>query len=225
MDLKIKIGDSIVVKQGVKEPDLEKFEIGGWQGRVLEIDVISDKDNVLITIEWDSLTLIQMPSDYIVQSEIDGFDWTSMTLYESDLDNSMPRDKIEKVKKTQDKLSEKYFWASVGEEGLRISKILEGVDLHDEMKCYEKWVEHLDKELTFPISAIVSESDDNRLFRSGDKVLIKSLPHMVDLYGIIASIILNGKKYEFPLCDLEVLDKTKDDFQLISDYRVWFANQ
>jgi len=96
---------------------------------------------------------------------------------------------------------------------------------HDDMKCLQKWVEHLDKELIFPIQAIVSESEDNWLIKDGDKVLIKALPHIVDTYGIIASIRLNGKKYMFPLCDLEVIDKTRKDFQLIDDYRIWFANR
>jgi len=93
------------------------------------------------------------------------------------------------------------------------------------MKCLQKWVEHLDKDLSFPIQAIVSESEDDWLIKSGDKVLIKSLPHIVDMYGIIASIRLNGKKYWFPLCDLEVVDKTQADFQLIDDYQTWFANR
>lgn len=225
MNLNLKIGDSVVVKQGVKEPDLEEFEIGGWQGRVTKIDADSDKDNLLVTIEWDSSTLLQIPSDYIEQSEIDGLDWSGMVLYESDLEKTIPRDKKENVKKAKDKLADKYYWASLGEEGVRISKILHGVDPHNEMKCLQKWVEHLDKELTFPIQAIVSESEDNWLIKSGDKVEIKSLTHIVDMYGVIASIRLNGKKYEFPLCDLEVIDKTRTDFQLIEDYGTWFANR
>jgi len=225
MKLNLKIGDSVIVRQGVKEPDSEEFELGGWQGRVLEIDTNSDKDNVLITIEWDSQTLIQIPSDYIVQSEIDGFDWSSMILYDSDLEKSIPRDKKENVKKAKDKLSEKYYWASLGEEGSRISKILQGVSPNDEMKCLQKWVEQLDKDLIFPIQAIVSETEDNWLIKSGDKVLIKSLPHIVDIYGIIASIRLNGKNFEFPLCDLKVIDSTQANFQLIDDYRTWFANR
>lgn len=221
----MKIGDSVVVRQGVKEPDFEEFEIGGWQGGVIEIDTDSDKDNVLITIEWDSLTLFQMPSDYVEQSEIDGFDWSSMVLYDSDLVNSVSRDKKENVEMAKEKLSNKYYWASLGQEGLRISKILHGVDPQNEMKCLQKWVEYLDNELTFPIHAIVSDSEDNRLIKSGDKVIIKSLPHIVDMYGVIASIRLNGKKYEFPLCDLEVIDKALTDYQLIEDYSIWFANR
>jgi hypothetical protein len=223
--MKLKLGDCVIVKQGVKEPDLEEFEIGGWQGRVVEIDTKSDKDNILITIEWDSFTLKQIPSNYIEQSEREGFDWEKTTLYESELEKTKPRDKKENVKQAQDRLSDKHQWDSLGDEGIRISKVLDKVNPHDEMKCLQKWVEYLDNELTFPIEAIVSDSEDNWLIKSGDKVLIKSLPHIVDMYGIIASIRLNGEKYEFPLCDLEVIDKTKADFQLINDYGIWFANR
>jgi len=221
----MKIEDSVIVKQGIKEPDYEDLEIGGWQGRIVKIDTKSDNDNVLITIEWDSLTLKQIPSDYIEQSVREGLDWQNITLYASELEKTNPRDKKEDVKKVQDKLSDKYYWASFGDEGIRISRVLGNVNPHDEMKCLQKWVDYLNNELTFPIHAIVSDSEDSWLIKSGDKVLIKSLPHIVDMYGIIASIRLNGKKYEFPLCDLEVIDKTIIDFQLIDDYRIWFANR
>ncbi len=223
--MKLKLGNSVIVKQGVKEPDFEKLELGGWQGQVVEIDTKSDKENILITIEWDSQTLRQIPADYIEQSERDGYDWQRITLYESELEKTKARDKKENVEKTQAELEDKYHWASLGNEGKRISKVLDMINPHDEMKCLKKWVEYLDKELTFPIDAYVSESENNWLIKSGDKVLIKSLPHIVDVYGIIASIKLNGKKYEFPLCDLEVIDKTNPNFQLIGDYKIWFANK
>ena len=80
MSLKLNIGDAVIVRQGIKEPDLEEIEIGGWQGRVVGIDVKSDNDNILITIEWDSLTLKQIPSYYIEQSERDGYDGQTMIL-------------------------------------------------------------------------------------------------------------------------------------------------
>ena len=225
MKLNFKIGNSVVVRQGVKEPDLDDFDISGWQGRVVDIDTKSDKVNILITIEWDSLTLRQIPTNYIQQSERDGLDWQKMTLYESDLEKTKPKDKKGSVKQTQDKLSDRHYWASLGDEGIRISKVLDNVDPHDEMKCLERWVDYLDTELTFPIHAIVTESHDNWLIKSGDMVLVKSLPHIVDLYGVIASIRLNGKKYTFPLCDLEVIDKALIDFQLFEDYKTWFSNR
>lgn len=202
--MNLKIEDSVIVKQGTKEPDSEEFEIGGWQGRVVEIDTDTDKDNILITIEWDSLTLEHLPSNFIQQSEIDGLDWQSMILYESDVDKTVPRDKKEKVKKIQDKLSDEYYWASHGEEGLRISNVLSNVKRSNEMKCFEIWDKYLDENLSFPIPAIVDESEDNWLIKSGDKLLIKSLSNIVDMYGIIAKVKLERKTYEYPLCDLRL---------------------
>lgn len=225
MKLNLKIGGNVFVRQGVKEPSLDQLDISGWQGRVVGIDTKSDKVNILITIEWDSLTLKQMPSNYIEQSERDGLDWQKMTLYESELEKTKPRGKKGSVKQSQDELSDKHFWTSFGDDGIRISKVLDNVSPHDEMECLQKWVEYLDAELTFPIHAIVTESINNWLIKSGDKVVLKSLPHIVDMYGVIAFIKLNGEKYPFPLCDLEVIDKNLADFQLIEDYKDWFSNR
>jgi hypothetical protein len=223
--MSLKIGDSVIVKAGIMDPDSETFEMGGWQGRVNAIIPESDNANTIITIEWDSLTLKQIPAEYIHQSEAEGLDWTAMNLYETDVEKSIPRDNQKDVKMEQDLLSEKYYWSSLGEEGLRISKILEGVNPKDEMKCLQNWVSHLDKALTFPIQVIVPESENNWLIKEGDKVRIESLSEIVDLYGIIAGIELKGKKLEFPLCDLQVIDKKTANFQLIEDYRTWFANR
>ena len=225
IDMKLKIGDSVIVNQGVKEPDLEEFELSGWQGRVVDIDTKSDKQNILITIEWDSLTMNQIPSKYIVQSEVEGFDWTQMTLFESEMGKTIPRDTQENVIELKDELSEKYYLESLGEEGLRISKILKGVDLNDEMKCLKKWFDYLDKKLNFPVQAMVSDAEYSAVLKNGDKVSIKSLHDFIDIYGIIAAISFNRTKHKCELCDLKVIDKTKSDFQLIEDYKTWFANR
>ncbi len=220
----MKLGDSVIVKQGVKEPSCGEFEIGGWQGRVIEIDTASDEEDFLITIEWDSLTLRQIPPNYIIQSELDGLDWSSMVLCESELEKTKSRFQNEKVEQVQDELYNKYFWNFFGEQGIRISKVLDDASLNNEIKYFEKWAEHLDKELTFPIQATVSDTDNNRKIKDGDEVLIKSLTQVVDVYGIIAKIVFKGREYQFPLCDLKVIDSTSPNFELIDDYRVWFAN-
>lgn len=220
------IGDSVIVKEGIKKPDSEDFELGGWQGRIVEIDSESNDDIfILITIEWDSLTLTQLPEKYIQQSEIEGLDWGTMTLYASDLDKTVMRDNKDKVKKMQDFLSNKYYWASHGKAGLRISKILDGLNPKDEMKCLQKWDNFLEKELSFPVKVIVVESENDWVIKDGDTVKIKSLTHIVDMYGIIAKITKEGQKYEFPLCDLEVIDTESRNYQLIDDYRIWFGNR
>jgi len=226
MTMKIKPGDSVKVKDGVKDPDSEDIELSSWQGRIIEIDEVADHNgNIRITIEWDSLTLTQMPAEFIQQSEIDGLDWKTMVLYESDLNKADARDRKFDVKKTQGLLSEQHYWDSFGKSGIRISNVLEGLNPKDEMKCLRAWDQYLERELSFPIQAIVSESADNWIINSGDIVQITLLSEIVDMYGILATIRLNQKSFEYPLCDLEVMDKKAKNHQLIQDYCVWFANR
>ena len=224
--MSLEIGNSVKVKQGIKEPDSEDLEIGGWQGRVTGIrKKCDDIGNTMITIEWDSLTLKQLPDSFISQSENDGCDWKTMNLYESDLDKTVERDKNSEVKKVLDLLEEKYYWTSFGEEGQRISIILEGLNPSDEMECFQKWKSFLDTELLFPLMAIVKEPEDNWILKRGDKVQIKSLSEIVDLYGIIARLTSNSRSFEYPLCNLKVMDIKSLDYQLINDYSFWFTNR
>jgi len=219
-----KKGDSVRVKEGVKEPDTEEFELGGLQGRI--ISTAEEEEENLITIEWDSISLQQLPNDYIIQAEEDGLSWDSMVLFESDVEITVPRDKKRDVEKKLNELSDKFLWSSEGEESLRISKILEGVNLKDEMKCYQKWYDHLEKELSFPIQAVIQEYAENDwTIKSGEKVIIKSLSSITDMYALIADITFKGRKIEYPLCDLEVKNKISNDYQLIKDYSIWFSNR
>lgn len=223
--MKLKTGDSAIVNQGMKEPEFEEFEIGGWQGRVVEIDYESNKVHVLIIIEWDSLTLKQIPPKYIQQSEMEELDWQRMNLHESDLNKTTPRDRVENVKKVQEKLSDKYYWFSYGKEGVRISKVLGKTNRHDEMKCLEKWDKHLDKHLSYPVQAIVSEEADDWVIKSGTALKIMSITNYVDMYGIIVKVKVGRETYDMALCEIEVLDKKSMDHRLINDYLVWFGDR
>ncbi|MCB8977189.1 MAG: hypothetical protein H6657_07160 [Ardenticatenaceae bacterium] len=55
-----KVGDSVRVKSGVKDPDFQ-VAIGGWQGRIL---TLAPEEN-LADVTWDSLTLAQMPKELL----------------------------------------------------------------------------------------------------------------------------------------------------------------
>ena len=46
-----------------------------------------------------------------------------------------------------------------------------------------------------------------------------------DLYGVIVRLAYGRRKYDFPLCDLEVTDKRSPNDQIVKDYAVWFANR
>ncbi len=65
------IGESVVVKAGVTDPDTGR-DIGGWQGR---ISAILDEAEIL-TIQWDSLTLKSMPPALLAWREDEGLSWS-----------------------------------------------------------------------------------------------------------------------------------------------------
>jgi tetratricopeptide (TPR) repeat protein len=60
------VGDCIKVKPGVKDPNYG-FDIGGWQGRVTEIETYQPPQ-VMIMFQWDSLSLERMPASAIRRS-------------------------------------------------------------------------------------------------------------------------------------------------------------
>jgi len=57
------IGNSVVVKSGVLDPDFG-IDISGWQGRIEE-----DDDGETVFIRWDSITLLEMCLDLIIRCE------------------------------------------------------------------------------------------------------------------------------------------------------------
>jgi len=80
----LEIGDSVKVREGMMCPDMEDLCIERWQGKVSEVG--EDKyGNALIGIRWDSITLKNLPDDFIEQSEEEGLDCTRMYLWQEDV--------------------------------------------------------------------------------------------------------------------------------------------
>lgn len=216
------IGDSVVVKSGVSDPDFD-IPIGGWQGRVSEIAPAGNQDAVMI--DWDSITLRNMPDWVIEQSAEQGLSWTSMGLATHKIDPASPRDAVEDVAQAAEELAEAYAWSWLGEEGRRINEILAGVDPDDLWACMKAWGEHFREHLTLPFEAEVDEFQERGPLQAGDRVTVKRVIITDDLYGVIVRVMRGRRRYDFPLCDLEALDEKSPNYQMIRDYRVWFANR
>ncbi len=223
--MELKLGDSVRVKAGTLEPDTEKFEIGGWQGRIVELDDKTTVEGTLVGIEWDVETLQHMPAEYIIQSEMEGLGWELMMLLEQDLEIAESRDSASEVKKMQEELSEKYYWSSFGEEGARIAAVLGDADRNDDAAGFAAWHSRLASGLSFPIQAIVSESEENQVIPEGEKVTLTALSTINDRYGVLVTVNWKEGSSEFPLCDVEVPDDPTENNLLITDYVMWFANR
>lgn len=140
----LKIDDSVKVKNGILCPDLKELCIGGWQGRISEI-AEDDDDNIIVRIEWDSITLENMPDYYIDQSIEDGLDYSAIYLHPDEVELTQVRDKEEDVEEVIENISKTHAWGYLGEVGKRIQKVLVDIDDDDEMAAFKAWENYLAK--------------------------------------------------------------------------------
>ncbi len=216
-----KVGDSVVVKAGVKDPDFDA-EIGGGQGRI--VDVYED-DPPTLHIEWDSLTLQVPDGAYFERCVAEKLDWASMYLYAADLDRAEPRDIEQDVERMVEQISSQYGRVDLDEQDRRIQQVLAGVDEDDELDALNVWEEYLEKNLAFPFEAIAHEYQERGPLKTGDRVKVTEITDVDDMYGIIVHLRVGRKSYHFPLCELKVVDEASPNFQRVDDYSVWFANR
>lgn len=94
----LKKGHSVKVNKGVTIPDMEEFDITNWQGRI--IDFVEEDGEHLIEIEWDSITLNNMPVAYIQKNMDEGFDFESIVLSQTDVQKTTDRDTVLETKAT-----------------------------------------------------------------------------------------------------------------------------
>src|SRR2546429_7084753 len=122
------IGESVVVKPGVTDPDTG-HDIGGWQGR---ISAILDEAEIL-TIQWDSLTLKSIPPAHIAWSEEEGLSWSEMNLSPEEVEPAAARDTEDDVAAATAELESQTSWLYLGgEQGKRIQAIVNRAAVHNE---------------------------------------------------------------------------------------------
>jgi len=219
----LKIDDSVKVKNGILCPDLKELCIGGWQGRISEI-AEDDDDNTIVRIEWDSITLKYMPDYYIDQSIEDGLDYSAMYLFPDEVELSKSRDKKEDIAEMIESILKAHRWGWLGEEGKRIQKVLFNVNEDDEMEALEAWEKYLEKILSFPFDAIITESTGRRQLKIGDKVRVERISYVEDLHGINIELSMGRNKYDHPLCDMKVINVNSSNYQPVNDYCLWYGN-
>jgi hypothetical protein len=212
--------DSVVVRPEVVHPELDT-DLEGWQGRITEI-TIDGEFGELICVEWDSYTLKEMPPGYIETAEEAGIDWTRTWLLPEALLPVDARDTPADATRVATELSEKYEWAFLGEQGLRIQQIL--ASAADDTGALARWAQHLGQNLSFPFEAEVIDFQEQGPLQIGDVVTVKRMRMVDDTHGVIVAVTEAGNNYDFPLCDLEVVDENATNYQLVEDYGTWFEN-
>ena len=94
----VHVGDSVVVKPGVADPDMGD-DLGGWQGRVTWVG--ENEDGFMVDIVWDSRTLRAIPPRVIRHCERKGLDWQLMMLRRDEVSLTSPRDTPAEVEKAR----------------------------------------------------------------------------------------------------------------------------
>jgi len=221
---KLKIGDAVIVNDGVMCPDHEGVSLAGWQGRVVDLDA-EEGGPFTVGIQWDSLTLRALPDDYVRESEVEGLDWSQMYLYVEEVEPARPRDKPREVEAAIKEVAKRFPYAHLEEEGERIQEVLTGMDPENEGGCFAAWAQHLQEVLSFPFAAEVFEFQERGPLQSGDRVQVRKIEEVDEFYGLLVDLQRGRREFIFPLCDLEVIDKKSPNYQPVKDYAIWFANR
>ena len=221
--MKYKRGDCVVVKEGVLEPEHEEMSISGWQGRVTMAFEFEERD--MLEIEWDSITLQNLPDDYLLEGEREGLEWSKIWLYPEDVEPTEPRDQIADCRRVQTEIASRpvmlYPEASLG----LIEEVLAGIDGEDPMACVQAWHDYLTLTLKFPFEARASEEPTGGPIRLGDLVEVICIRRIESDYGILVQVRHRRHDYLLPLTALEVSDSTVPNFGPVRDYNVWSAAQ
>jgi hypothetical protein len=104
----------------------------------------------MLDLQWDSLTLRQIPDSAIEYCEEDGLDWGTMGLYAHEVVLATLRDKPADVDQVLAERSAEHAWAYLGAQGRRIRSALRALDEDDDMDAFRAWSEYLEEHMIFP---------------------------------------------------------------------------
>lgn len=217
-----KKGDSIRIKDGVCDPDYPEIEIGGWQGRIFELEGADETGQELYTIAWDSISLKSLDAEIILESIEAGIDYAYIALYGNDIEKAAARDTEKDVEAAIAALEEEFFWSDLGEQGERIRQVLATAKSKSETDMLKAWEAHLKKSLKFPI-AVVFVGEANGPFKEGAKFSIQGIDSITEIMGIMVTAKMEKGTQLVPLCDLDVETESAAT-ESMYDYCIWYAN-
>lgn len=216
-------GDSVKVNEGITDPDFPKVVISGWQGRIIETDEEPDTGKPLVLAEWDSLTLLRMPANYMKHCIEDNIDCFTMWLYEDEVSATDPRDSEEETAAQQDQMEEQYGFNEDVKRKERIDKLLsEAENPNDETECHKVWWVHMRANLDFPFQAIANEDGHNGKVRQGDVIKVSALAGIDQQNGMLLKARTKFDQIKMAMIDIEALEKAGINHELIEDYNFWF---
>jgi tetratricopeptide (TPR) repeat protein len=219
----LKIGDTVQVHAGVKDPDYGT-DLAGWQGEVIDLDE-DEQGNTLVLIQWDSQTLENMPDEEIEKSEEDGLNWTEMYLSEDEVSRAQRRDTPRQRQASQEKRAAQFPWAYLGEQGRHIQAVLQGMDPEDEWATFQAWDAHLRQHMQLPFTAEIGESVEVNWLEVGDRVKVVAFEALDETWGVQVRVAKRKQETILALYDLDFVAGKSSNEELLDDYLTWYAER
>jgi len=220
--MKYKIGQTVKVKNDVLCPDDSEFNLSGWTGRIIDLD---ENEEPTVCIEFDSITLKNMPEKYVKKSEQEGLDWSNIYLDVREVESTKSRDTEQDAKNIRNEINKRFKWIGIGSEGELIQSVINSAESFKEWDALKAWKKYLDKNLQFPFETFIHEYQERGPLSQGDKLKVFRIELVDDHYGIIVGCRKERKRYDFPLVDLKVTEEKSINADIIQAYRTWFANR
>ena len=222
---RLKPGDKVRVKHGVRDPDFPDIPLGGWAGTVKEVHRAEGETTFLVA--WDRPTLKGMHPIYKKRCERDGLELESMWLGEDDLepDDGTPVPIEQPTSIVTKPLSEK-------DQDDRVRMAL-GLTHDDPLPDVSRkpllaYHRYLAARLKFPIYATFWEESgpfSSKKVTATIAGLAEPQEDGIDEgYGLAGlGRTPNGEEIEFPLDHIE-LGMKDPNRRLLDDYSYWFHN-
>jgi hypothetical protein len=216
-------GDAVRVRSGTMDPQFPDIPIGGWAGKVTEVE---QGNPPLYFLRWSRETLKNIHPIYKNRCERDGLDFESMWLGEDELeaDSGGPviLDQPTSIvtpplsMNDQDDRIRAVF-------GLTRDDLLPDVE-EDSLREYYR---HLAAKLKFPFAATWVREAGMRDVK--EQVTVLGLANfaegawMDETYGIMCKAKMTNGQGDLPLAEMEKV-KGKPNKQLLEDYSYWLTN-
>ena len=216
-----KVGDSVKIKQGVKDAEYGKWDLSGWQGWIVKEPT---PDDPVFELIWDTKTLKNMPNEFIIEGNVDEVDWVHYVTKIDEIETATPRDTFDAAIVFAEFWDDKHAFNDGSEEGAIIMKV---VGEEKEMfKALEKWQRYLTENLKFPFEVTVVDSD-NKAVKEGLTTTVTgfSAKAIDEDDGLMVKVKVRDVGVPHPLCDLTPSDEDDANWIYMEAYTGWFICQ
>jgi len=211
----------ITIEHYPNEQLFPKLHTKGWQGRVEH--AYTDGLNIRYVINLDSLTLQQLPEDYLKDAceEMMHPNVTRFEFGEDEIAPAQARDTEAEAITAQRSVCHRYFWGDIeaDTQAARIHRILMQQPTQSDL---DNWLRYFREEVQYPFPALAEGLVLQQLPR-GTKVEVVGIEGIDEEgLGLIASVKKGRAIISYPLMELAPMsEEATEENRPLRDYRYW----